>query len=146
MKGWLLAVIALLGGAAHLALGQSAGILDQIAAAEAVWKRAPLRSYEYTFHYGASVVYPDCESQTIRTRVINGVVMRTAGCQTLRSSYSSVPMLFQFLRDTLATHPDRVEVTFDERIGYPISVFVDPKTNITHDEFHFEVTDFKTLK
>jgi uncharacterized protein DUF6174 len=72
--------------------------------------------------------------------------MRTAGCQTLRSSYSSVPMIFQFLRETLATHPDRIEVTFDETIGYPVRVFVDPRSDIKDDEFHFEVTEFRVLK
>jgi len=73
-------------------------------------------------------------------------VMRTVGCQALRSSYSSVPMIFQFLKETLATHPDKIEVTFDEKTGYPVSVFVDPRSDITDDEFHFEVTDFKVLK
>jgi hypothetical protein len=141
-----LVVVALLVGATELAHAQVIGFADQLAAAEAIWKRAPLRSYEYTLHYGAFVVDTECESLTLRTRVINGVVMRTAGCQTLRSSYSSVPMIFQFLRETLATHPDKIEVTFDETMGYPISVFVDPKSDITDDEFHFEVTDFKVLK
>jgi Family of unknown function (DUF6174) len=146
MRRSLLAVIALLTGATTLAHAQGVCFADQLAAAEAMWKRAPLRSYEYTLHYGAFVVDTECESLTLRTRVVNGLVMRTAGCQTLRSSYSSVPMIFQFLKETLATHPDKIEVTFDETMGYPVSVFVDPKSDITDDEFHFEVTDFKVLK
>ena len=139
-------IVALLTGAAQLAHPQRVATVEQLTVAEAIWKRAPLRSYEYTFHYGAFVIYTECKSQTLWTRVINGVVMRTTGCPALRSSYSSVPMLFQFLRETLATQPDRIEVTFDETIGYPVSVFVDPKADVTDDEFHFEVTDFKVLK
>jgi Family of unknown function (DUF6174) len=146
MRRSLLVVIALLVGVTTLAHAQGVGFADQLTAAEAIWKRAPLRSYEYTLHYGAVVVYTECESLTLRTRVINGVVMRTAGCRTLRSSYSSVPMIFQFLKETLATHPDKIEVTFDATVGYPVRVFVDPRSDITGDEFHFEVTDFKQLK
>jgi hypothetical protein len=142
----LLVVVALLVGAVEGAHAQVNGIADQLAAAEAIWKRAPLRSYEYTLHYSAFVVDTECESRTLRTRVVNGVVMRTVGCRALRSSYSSVPMIFQFLKETLATHPDKIEVTFDEKTGYPVSVFVDPRSDITDDEFHFEVTDFKVLK
>jgi hypothetical protein len=146
MKSWLLTVVVLLGTAAYSALGQSVATAEQVAAAEAIWKRAPLRSYEYTLHYGAFVVDPECESLTLSTRVVNGVVMRTVGCQTLRSSYSSVPMIFQFLKQTLATHPDKIEVTFDETMGYAVRVFVDPRSDITDDEFYFELTDFKVLK
>jgi Family of unknown function (DUF6174) len=143
MKHGLALVTALLVGAAH---AQGGGVAGQLAAAEATWKRAPLRSYEYTLHYGAFVVNAGCESRTIWTRVVNGAVMRAVGCQSLRSDYSSVPLLFQFLRDTLAKHPDKVEVTFDETLGYPVRVFVDPDANIADDEFHFEVTDFKVLR
>jgi hypothetical protein len=146
MRRSLLAVVALLIGTTTLPCAQGVGFADQLAAAEAVWKRAPLRSYEYTLHFGAFVVDPECDSLTLRTRVVNGVVMRTAGCQALRSSYSSVPMIFQFLKETLATHPDKIEVTFDKIIGYPVRVFVDPRSDITDDEFHFEVTGFKVLK
>jgi Family of unknown function (DUF6174) len=142
----LLVIIALLVGVTKLAHAQGVGFAEQLAAAEAIWKRAPLRSYEYTLHYGAVVVYTECESLTLRTRVVNGVVMRTAGCRTLRSTYSSVPMIFQFLKETLATHPDKIEVTFDKTMGFPVSVFVDPRSDMTGDEFHFEVTDFKVLK
>ena len=141
-----LMVIALLVSEATLAHAQGAGITDQLAAAEAIWKRAPLRSYEYTLHYEAFVVDTECDSPTLRTRVVNGVVMRTAGCPALRSSYSSVPRIFQFIKETLAKHPDKIEVTFDETRGYPVRVFVDPKSDIADDEFYFEVSDFKVLK
>jgi hypothetical protein len=57
----LLVVVALLVGAVELPHAQVIGIADQLAAAEAIWKRAPL----------------------------NGVVMRAEGCQALRCSYSS---------------------------------------------------------
>ena len=146
MRRSLLVVVAFLVSSAQPAHAQSAGFADQLAAAEAIWKRAPLRSYEYTLHYEAVVVYTECESHTLRTRVINGVVMRTSGCQRLRSAYSSVPRIFQFLKETLATHPDKIELTFDETIGYPVRVFVDPRLDVADDEFHFEVTDFKELK
>jgi hypothetical protein len=146
MRPALLLVIAFLVGTAGLAQAQGVGFADRLAAAEAIWKRAPLRSYEYTLHYGAVVDYPECESPTLRTRVVNGVVMQTAGCQTLRSSYSSVPRMFQFLKETFATHPDKIEVVFDETVGYPVRVFVDPKSDVSGDEFHFEVSDFKVLK
>ena len=146
MRRSLLMIVALLVGATTLTQAQGVGFAEQLAAAEAIWKRAPLRSYEYTLHYGAIVVNADCKSLTLRTRVVNGVVMRTVGCQALRSSYSSVPMMFQFLKETLATHPDKIEVTFDETMGYPVRVFVDPKSDVTDDEFYFEVTDFKVLK
>jgi hypothetical protein len=142
----LLVLVALLVSTATRAHAQGVGFAEQLAAAEAIWKRAPLRSYEYTLHYGAFVVDPECESLTLRTRVVNGVVMRTAGCQTLRSSYASVPRIFQFLKETFATHPDKIEVTFDETMGYPVRVFVDPKSDVTDDEFYFEVTDFQQLK
>jgi hypothetical protein len=82
----LLVGVALLVGAAELAHAQVVSFADQLAAAEAIWKRAPLRSYEYTLHYGAFVADTECESLTLRTRVVNGVVMRTEGCQTLRPS------------------------------------------------------------
>src|SRR3984957_6092648 len=141
-----LMVIALLVSATKLAHAQGAGITDQLAAAEAIWKRAPLRSYEYTLHYEAFVVDPECDSPTLRTRVVNGVVMRTAGCPALRSSYSSVPRIFQFIKETLAKHPDKIEVTFDETRGDHVRVFVDAKSEIADDEFDFEVSEFNVLK
>jgi hypothetical protein len=126
----------------HSALPQPSDLKSRLDAAEQRWKRAALSSYEYTFSFRAFYRYVDCEGDSIRAKVVNGIVAPASDCRALRDSYATVPQLFNFVRKELAQKPDHIEVTFDSELGYPTSFGVDPRGNRSDDEFYFEVSGF----
>jgi hypothetical protein len=78
----LLALVALLVSTATPAHAQGVGFAEQLAAAEAIWKRAPLRSYEYTLHYGAFVIDPECEPLLLRLGSEDLSISKGNACHT----------------------------------------------------------------
>ena len=126
----------------HAAFPQPSDLESRLDAAEQRWKRAALSSYEYTFSFRAFYVFVDCEGDSFRAKVVNGIVVPTSDCRALRDSYATVPQLFSFVRKELAQKPDHIEATFDPELGYPASFGVDPRENASDDEFYFEVSGF----
>jgi len=111
--------------------------------AEKRWAQASLHNYEYTFRYGQFI--SPCHSVTYRVRVSHGVSERWDDCRKYWAEFSSVPLLFKYLRRALKGEHHSVEAEFDSTTGYPVSAYID-WSGLTDDFFSFEVVDFKIDK
>lgn len=109
------------------------------------------------------VVQQTCECSTDMQRPTRVTVRRTGGqavetieevvdAQTLavvsadrKAAAKSVDGLLVLISQALALNPQDSRITYDATLGYPISIFIDPVTSITGDEFVYKVTSFETL-
>jgi hypothetical protein len=59
--------------------------------------------------------------------------------------FDSVQKLFAIIEDAAAQDPVRLDVTYDETYGVPLSVSYDIDERIADEELSFEVSDFEAL-
>jgi hypothetical protein len=112
-------------------------------AAEKLWSHASLRNYKFTFQYHEFV--SPCGSWEFDVRVSRGVPEHRGDCRKYRTEFSSVPLLFKYLRHALKRVHHLVEAEFDPTLGYPVSAFV--AWSATDDDFFsFEVVNFVTTQ
>ena len=116
-----------------------AGTLD---AAEKLWARASLQNYKFTFRYDEFVSPRGC-FQKFDVRVSDGVPEYRGDCRKYRTEFSSVPLLFKYLRRALKRDHYLVEAQFDPTFGYPVSASLG-SSEMADDYFNFEVVNFKT--
>jgi len=109
-------------------------------AAEQRWAQASLHDYEFTFKYSEFI--SPCSSFTYRVRVSHGVSKGWRGCRNYWAEFSSVPLLFKFLRRALTGEHHSIEAEFDLTTGYPVSAYID-WSGLTDDFFSFQVVNFR---
>jgi len=125
----------------HAMGGTAAEAMVKLDAAEQLWKRNAPAAYSFKFSYGGQVSWTACPDG-FRAQVDGNVALDPMWCETLSKDFGTVPMLFAYIRNVLAKAPDAVDLTYDERYGYPRSFSVDYRTNISDDHFSFNVQDF----
>ena len=109
-------------------------------AAVTQWSRSDVQNYQFTFRY-AEFVSP-CGSWSFRVRVVGGVPEHQRGCTEYRARFSTVPLLFEYLRHSMVEKHYSVKAEFDSKLGYPRKGFV-AWSQAADDFFSFEVTDFR---
>jgi hypothetical protein len=117
--------------------------LQQLESAEATWKRQSPASYSYSAEYHAMVLPRGCD-RIFRVEVHNSRAVPVIGCRELRSSFSTIPMLFRAIRKGLSQPNTDVSATFDSELGYP-SEFTVGDRNMIDAYFHIRVSDFRIL-
>ena len=136
-------LIAMAIAASSTANSQAAELdVTTLEAAEKRWAQASLQNYEFTFKYGEFI--NACSSSTYHVRVSHGVSTRWNGCRKYWAEFSSVPLLFKFLRRALTGEHQSIEAEFDSTTGHPVSVYID--YGLTDNFFEFEVIDFRVDK
>jgi hypothetical protein len=124
------------------AFAQTAGVAERLAAAELRWKRVAPKNYGYTFEYSAMIFFVGCGHEKHVVTVVAGANARITGCDSMRRGFGTIPLLFTYIREYLAAHPDEIEATFDPEFGFPTTFYVDPKTAVSDDHFTFSVSGF----
>jgi hypothetical protein len=117
--------------------------LQQLESAEATWKRQSPASYSFSAEYDAMVLPRGC-GRTFRLEVHNSRAVPVIGCRELRSSFSTIPMLFRAIREGLSQPNTDVSATFDNELGYPTEFTVGDR-NMIDAYFHIRISDFRTL-
>jgi len=77
-------------------------------------------------------------------RVSGGPNTRGSDPKGWAAKYDTVEKQFQFVRTAWNSKPVGMKVEYDQRLGHPIRVCVDP-SRVTDDEFGFVVTDFRAI-
>jgi hypothetical protein len=126
---------------------------DQLAAAETKWIANKPKAYEFTLKlicFCPPVPPGQPGSEPIVFRVENGVGSLT-GAWAARpearqglEKYSTAEKQFAFIRAELGKRPYRVEIEYDEDLGYPRRVYIDAK-HIADAEYGFTVEGFRAL-
>jgi Family of unknown function (DUF6174) len=117
--------------------------LQQLESAEATWQRQAPASYSFSAVYDAMVLPRGC-GRIFRVEVHNLRAVPVIGCRELRSSFSTVPMLFRAIREGLSQPNADVSATFNSELGYPTEFTVGDRGMIDA-YFHVRISDFRTL-
>jgi hypothetical protein len=118
---------------------------------QALWDSQDINSYQYTLQVSCFCLVEATRPVTIE--VIDGQVASmtyaddgTAADPALFERYDSVDKLFAIINDAESQDPVRLDVTYDETYGVPLSVNIDISEMIADEELYFTVSDFESLK
>ena len=122
--------------------------LDQLSRAEQRWRGSKVETYEFRFQYEGGMIPPPPPSvPPILFRVADGksTLLRPGPVPMPDdlAQYSTVEKLFAFVRKAWTNRPFRVDVQYDQALGYPIRVRVYPQANVTDIDFGFAISDFR---
>ena len=131
-------------------------LLDEVGHAEQKWKASKTDAYQFRVEPACNGLIPQTPPGVPRGmlfRVSQGKSTFVRSDKVVESlppdlvQYSTVERLFTFIR-TWASGGARVTLRFDQELGYPTAVCVDPATGIAlavDDEVGFVVKEFKLL-
>ena len=112
-------------------------------AAAVQWSHSAVQNYQFTFRY-VEFASP-CVTWAFRVRVVHGMPEHRRDCREYRVRFSTVPLLFEYLRRSMTEKHYSVRAEFDPKFGYPAKGFV-AWSQAADDFFSFEVTDFRTAE
>ena len=109
------------------------------------WADADVAAYEYHFRR-LCFCGPDTTREVI-IEVILGNVARVLDAETGEElpdpgSYPAIEDLFAEIQDAIDREAETIDVSYDDRLGYPLSAFFDYVLNAADEEMAWEVTDF----
>jgi hypothetical protein len=160
-RGWLLPllVIVLIAAVAVTALALSGAFSGAVTTEntavpdtpQARWESHELESYRYTLQVGCfclqeSTLPVTIEIQDGEVASITYVDDGTAADPALFERYNSIDKLFAVINDAEAQDPARLDVTYDETYGVPLSVNIDISEMIADEELYLEVSSFEALQ
>ena len=120
--------------------------LQQLASAEAKWATSKPAAYEFRVEAACNGLIPPTppgyEPPLIRVRGARNTTEIDPSAWSAK--YDTVEKQFAFIRTAWNSKPVGMNVEYDQRLGHPIRVCVDP-TRVTDDEFGFVVTDFRAI-
>lgn len=118
--------------------------------AVARWEAQGLDSYRYTVQVGCFCVEEMRRPVVIEVR--DGAVASmtyaddgSAADPALFEPYASVEALFGIIDDAAAQEPARLDVTYDQTTGVPLSVTIDISEEMADEELYLEVTGFEAI-
>ena len=112
-------------------------------------------------HY--EIVYKQtCECPVDMQRPTRVTVRRSDGSETIedvadageppvamsddrRQAAKSVDGLFSVISQALGLNPEDPRITYDGKLGYPVSINIDPSGGVSGDESVYKVTSFQAL-
>jgi hypothetical protein len=65
--------------------------------------------------------------------------------EALRPEDVTVDVLFYALEQALDNHPERYRVSYDDELGYPVSIDIDMDSSREDDEYVFDLLDFTPI-
>lgn len=108
------------------------------------WAATGIESYRMTLSYGCFCEFGD--GRPIRLHVVNGELADASseGTALKRRDLRGFPVTVEDLFDLIAAQrkADRLEVTYDQELGYPTAIDIDAVANADDDEFSVDVVRF----
>jgi len=122
---------------------------DELARAEVMWSANMPEAYEFTFERICFCAPrpPGQPPWVFRVRNGHGSLIGETndGRRADFEKYSTVEKQFAFIRSALEKKPERAEIGYDPKHGYPKRVYIDPRRNTFDDEHGFVIKDFRAL-
>jgi Family of unknown function (DUF6174) len=95
----------------------------QLRAAEARWRESGFASYRYVSQvscFCGSVGFADV---TVLNGAVTSVVRRSDGVSEPVRNRQSIDSLFAFVRREIDRQPERLRVSYDPTLGYPLEIY-----------------------
>ena len=116
-----------------------------IAEAERLWKRASIRSYEFTVDYSAFALVYGCTEQSFKVIDGRSKPLSVLDCDSDPTRLGTIPALFRLARKELRMIADEASFSFDPEAGYPIE-FYRGSSDIEDVYFTFQITRFEIVE
>ena len=118
---------------------------------QALWEAQELESYRYTLQVGCFCLTDLTRPVVIEVR--DGAVASvtyaddgSAADPALFEQYDSIDDLFAVIADAEAQNPARLDVTYAEETGVPLSVEIDISEEMADEELYLTLSDFEALQ
>ena len=117
---------------------------------QALWAAQEIDSYRYTLEVSCFCVQEMTRPVTIEVR--DGQVAAityadgSAADPALFERYDSIDGLFALIAEAETQDPARLDVTYAEETGVPLSVDIDISEQMADEELRFQVTGFEVLQ
>ncbi len=143
----ILAALASCGGPTHP--DPLAPERDRLARHEALWRSQRITSYQFRYRQ-ACYCLPETTAPvviTVRDGSIAEVVKVGSGEPADASApfYRSVEQIFDVIRTAIDDGAESLTVGYDEQLGYPRSVSVDPRRQVADDELQLYASELLRL-
>jgi hypothetical protein len=118
---------------------------------QALWQAQGLENYRYTLQVGCFCLTDMTRPVVIEVRdgevaSITYVDDGAAADPTLFERYDSVDDLFAVISEAEAQDPARLDVTYAEETGVPLSVAIDISEQMADEELYLTVSEFEALR
>ena len=117
--------------------GDVSAVRLALQAARDRWRAASVQTYEHQY-----TVRCDCEPLAATVRVLGGRVLGTVTDRGLE--LATVAEWFDVVAGAVAT-ADIVEVDFDDDLGHPLHLLIDPDGSTTGDEYGLDTAGFRVV-
>jgi hypothetical protein len=158
-RGWLplLLVIVLVAAVAVAALAMS-GVFSGANTADstpdtpqALWESQAVNDYRYTIQVGCFCITDLTRPVTIEVQdgevaSVTYVDDGSAADPLLFEQYNSIDKVFAIIADAEAQDPVRLDVTYDETYGVPLSVNIDISEQIADEELYLTLSGFEPIQ
>lgn len=118
---------------------------------QALWESQEIESYRYSIQVGCFCLRD--VTRPVMIEVQNGEVASityvddgSAADPELFERYSSIDKIFEIINDAESQDPARLDVTYDETYGIPLSVNIDISEMIADEELYLELSNFEAIK
>jgi hypothetical protein len=73
------------------------------------------------------------------------LVELSADARRLSGHYDTIDAIFDVIDGVMARSPDKADIQFDDRYGFPVVADLDPRFRMFDDELFIRVIDFKAV-
>jgi hypothetical protein len=147
MKMYRSLILLALTAGASLAGDKDALNLAALKNAEALWQAANLNEYSYTLIHGGAFGYT-----TYRVRIRDGtcgatsretIMGRSGSWARVECGSHTVEGVFATLRSQLEAGTTSAQMYFDDALGYPTELSIEPDTELEDQTWYVSISDFR---
>ncbi|QIR35544.1 hypothetical protein HCG51_01430 [Tolypothrix sp. PCC 7910] len=115
-----------------------------------VWSQQRIRNYRYkvsrscfcTEEARGPVTIEVRNGQTVSITDKNGKKVNPE----LFQEYSTLPKVFNVIRDAIAKRASSMNVNYNKKLGYPTQINIDYNSQMADEELYLTIEDFKEIK
>jgi Family of unknown function (DUF6174) len=121
--GGAMMLSALLAGCGLHPFGDDDSHASQLRAAEARWRESGFTSYRYVSRVSCFCASIGDADVTVLNGAVISVVRRSDGVSEPTRYRQSIDSLFAFVRREIDRQPERLRVSYDATLGYPLAIY-----------------------
>lgn len=123
---------------------------DELARNRSKWATQKINRYRYTF--AISCFCGPEATEPVQVEVLNSVPIQVTRVRPVQYAplrtqdfgrYYTVEELFQLAQTTLDSGPDKISIRYDPTLGYPTSISVDQREEVSDDEMYYSATQLE---
>ncbi len=145
----LLLLPALLLAACSLLDGGGNTIVSDLERHRRQWQRQGFDTYEYDLTVGCFCVFRGPAHVTVRADTVFSVIAVATGAPVdpnFRFAYQTIDDLFDVIEEARKRPADRLEVTYDETLGFPSFLYIDYDFGLADEEISYEAANVHPLR